>query len=82
VNPDAHSFSQAKFAENSDLHYPARMFQEVHQLGTEALKHLKESSSVIDSKMSSVKGAIVTKGILTAQTKLHLARSLDKYLLS
>ena len=56
------------------------MFQEVHLLGMEAAKHLKESSNVIDSKLSSAKGAIITKGILTAQTKLHLAKSLDKYM--
>lgn len=45
-------------------------------LGSEALKLLKKSTIVIDSKLPHAH----KDSILTAQTKLHLAKYLDKYL--
>ena len=75
-SPDARSFSDSKFAENNEPRYPQRMFQEIALLGSEALKHLKKSASVLDSKMPGAQ----RDGVLTAQTKLHLAKHLDKYL--
>jgi hypothetical protein len=50
-SPDARKFSDMKFAENEDARYPARMFQEIHFLGSEALEHLRRSANVIDSKL-------------------------------
>jgi hypothetical protein len=50
ASPDAHAFSQQKFAENPDTRYPTRMFQEITQLGSEALKALKRSAAENDLK--------------------------------
>jgi hypothetical protein len=50
-SPQARQFSEAKFAENNDSRYPARMFEEITLLGSESLKHLRKSASVIDSKL-------------------------------
>jgi hypothetical protein len=52
------------------------MFEEITMLGSEALKLLKKSTIVIDSKLPHAH----KDSILTAQTKLHLAKYLDKYL--
>lgn len=52
------------------------MFEEIALLGSEALKLLKKSASVIDSKLPHAH----KESILTAQTKLHLSKHLDKYL--
>lgn len=75
-SPDARTFSDSKFVENSEPRYPVRMFQEITQLGSEAIKQLKKSASVIDSRLP----ATARDGLLTAQTKLHLAKHLEKYL--
>ena len=50
-SPNARQFSDKKFAENNDPRYPDRMFDEITMLGSEALKLLKKSTTVIDSKL-------------------------------
>lgn len=50
-SPQARMFSEAKFTENNDFRYPARMFEEINLLGSEALNQLRKSASVIDSKL-------------------------------
>lgn len=52
------------------------MFEEIALLGSEALKLLKKSATTIDSKLPHAH----KESILTAQTKLHLSKHLDKYL--
>lgn len=56
------------------------MFQEISLLSQEALKQLKKSASVIDSKLSADKTNIRKESILSATSKLHLAKQLDKFL--
>jgi len=51
------------------------MLQEIEFLGSEALKHLRKSATVIDSALPQAH----KDSMLTAQTKLHLAKHLDKF---
>jgi DNA helicase IV len=58
------------------------MFQEINLLSSEALKQLKKSATVIDSKLANEKPNAHKDSILTAHTKLHLAKQLDKFFTS
>ena len=52
------------------------MADEIGSLGIDAHRLLKRAGTVIDSKLPQAR----RDGILTSQTKLHLAKLLDKYL--